>query len=82
LIQDLRFTLRLLRRNLAFSAIAIATLALGMGINTAAFTVFKPFDLVAFAATSAVMAFVAALATWVPAWRAARVDPMVAFRHQ
>jgi predicted permease len=45
LIQDIRFTLRLLRRNPAFSAIAIATLALGMGINTAAFTVFNAFVL-------------------------------------
>ena len=42
----------------------------------------KPLDLVAFASTSALMAFVAALATWVPARRAARVDPMVTFRHQ
>jgi putative ABC transport system permease protein len=41
----------------------------------------KPLDLVAFASTSALMAFVAALATWVPARRAARVDPMVTFRH-
>ena len=43
--QDIRFTLRLLRRNPAFSAIAIATLALGMGINTAAFTFFNAFVL-------------------------------------
>ena len=42
----------------------------------------KPFDLVAFASTSSLMAFVAALATWVPARRAARVDPMVTFRHE
>ena len=41
----------------------------------------QPFDLVAFASTAALMAFVAALATWVPARRAARVDPMVTFRH-
>ncbi len=40
----------------------------------------KPFDLAAFASTSALMAFVASLATWVPAMRAARVDPMVTFR--
>jgi predicted permease len=45
LTQDIRFTLRLLRRNPAFSAIAIATLALGMGINTAAFTFFNAFVL-------------------------------------
>jgi putative ABC transport system permease protein len=42
----------------------------------------KPFDLMAFASTSALMALVAALATWAPARRAARVDPMVTFRHE
>jgi putative ABC transport system permease protein len=40
----------------------------------------RPFDPVAFASTSALMAFVAALATWAPARRAAQVDPMVTFR--
>jgi predicted permease len=42
----------------------------------------KPLDLVAFASTSALMASVAALAIWVPARRAARVDPMIALRHE
>ena len=42
----------------------------------------KPLDLVAFASTSALMASVAALAIWVPARRAAHVDPMVALRHE
>jgi predicted permease len=42
----------------------------------------KPFDLVAFASTSGLMALVAALATWVPAHRAARVDPIVTLRHE
>jgi len=42
----------------------------------------KPFDLAAFASTSGLMALVAGLATWVPAQRAARVDPMVALRHE
>ena len=45
MIQDIRFAWRLLRRNPAFTAIAIATLALGIGINTAAFTVFNAFVL-------------------------------------
>ena len=45
MIQDIRFALRLLGRNPAFAAIAIATLALGIGINTAAFTFFNAFVL-------------------------------------
>lgn len=42
----------------------------------------KPLDPIAFAATSALMTLVAVLATFVPARRAARVDPMVTLRHE
>jgi hypothetical protein len=45
LIQDICFALRLLARNPTFAAFAIATLALGIGINTAAFTFFNAFVL-------------------------------------
>jgi macrolide transport system ATP-binding/permease protein len=40
-----------------------------------------PFDILSFAMAFGVLAAVAALANVVPAWRASRVDPMIALRH-
>src|SRR5215472_8657110 len=44
LFQDLRFGLRMMRKNLGFTATAVLALALGIGVNT---TVFTAFDAIA-----------------------------------
>jgi predicted permease len=41
LLQDLRYGVRMLFRNAAFTAVSVFALALGIGINTAAFTAYK-----------------------------------------
>ncbi|HJT69811.1 MAG TPA: ABC transporter permease [Terriglobales bacterium] len=66
---------------LGLSIGAVAALALGRLVTSLIFGV-KPTDPLTFVAVALLLVFVALLATIVPAYRAAKVDPMVALRYE
>ena len=98
LLQDLRYGRRLLARNPGYTLIAIVTLALGMGANTAIFGLacaltltrlmtsllfeVSPTDPLTFGTVALCVILAALLACYIPARRAIKVDPLVALRYE
>ena len=82
LVQDLRYAVRTLLKARLFTAVTIATLALGIGANTAIFFGVTGMDVSTYVCCTGVLLLAGLLACWLPARRAARVDPMVALRQE
>jgi putative ABC transport system permease protein len=84
---DRRVVLRLFLRE----GLALTGVSLGLGLVLAGLVAqmmrgilfeVSPFDPLVFGAASALLAFTALIACWLPARRATKVDPLIALRHE
>ena len=65
---------------LAGAAIGLAAAALLTGSMSSLLFEVGPRDLVVFASVAALLSAAGAIASYIPAWRATRVDPLTALR--
>ena len=75
MLADIRFALRAFAKQPSFACAAVATLALGIAVNTLTFSLLDALALV-----SAVLAVAAMAACYVPARRASRRPPLDVLR--